>query len=360
MKLNKTVYNPFVRANDSASKVMTDVIIALIPSIIISSLAYSFYPIAVILVSVASALITEFLFSAVFCKNTNSVGDGSAIVTGILLTFTVGPFTPLYIVAFGGATAVLFGKLLWGGLGHNRFNPALVGREFMTIFFPVVMGASFIWHDREILNIQQINIFGNEFFNSLFYKVSGSIGEYSSFFLILGGIYLLLRRRISWHIPFGMLAGFTLFLFLFSGSNIQFSLGGLFLGAVYMATDMPTSTSSPAAKLYFGIMVGVVCIACLVGGVKNGYFSYAILIMNGFVNPLNWSLRPRVWGRGRELFTRIWQMGLITAAIIATTVIVIYLHHLDAIKYIIYTFIVYCIIRFIITQVKENRSEEFD
>lgn len=356
MKLNKTVYNPFVRANDTASKVMTDVILALIPCIIISSLAYGFYPITVILVSIASALVTEYLFSAIFFKNSDSVGDGSAIITGILLAFTVGPFTPLYIVAFGGATAVLFGKLLWGGLGKNRFNPALVGREFMTIFFPVIMGSGFIWHNKEVIKVQEINVFGNEFLNDLFYKVSGSIGEYSSFFLILGGIYLLYRRRISWHIPFGMLAGFTLFLFLFSGSNIQFSLGGLFLGAIYMATDMPTSTSTPVGKLYYGILIGVVCIVCLVGGVKNGYFSYAILIMNGFVEPLNWSLRPRVWGRERNLFTRVWQTGLITLAIIATTILVIYLHHLDAIKYIIYGFILFCIIRFIVNRSKGDRA----
>lgn len=357
MRLDKIVYNPFVRADESASKVMTDVIIALIPSIIISTLAYGFYPVAVILVAISSAIVTEYLFSAIFSKDTKSIGDGSAIITGILLAFTVGPFTPLYVVAFGGATAVLFGKLLWGGIGRNRFNPALVGREFMTIFFPVIMGSNFIWHNKEVLNIKEITIFNNDFFDHIFYNVSGSIGEYSSFFLILGGIYLLIRQRISWHIPFGMLVAFILLVFVFSGYDLTYSFGGLFLGAIYMATDMPTSTSSPKAKVYFGCMIGVVCIACLVGGVTDGYFSYAILLMNAFVEPINWALRPKVWGRDKQIFTRTWQTALITLAILATTILVIYIHHQDGIKYLIYFFIVYSIVRFILMKMDKNILE---
>lgn len=357
MRLNKTVYNPFVRASENVSKVMTDVIIVLIPSIIISTLAYGFYPVTVILVAVASALVTEYLFSALFSKDTNSIGDGSAIITGILLAFTVGPFTPLYVVAFGGATAVLFGKLLWGGIGRNRFNPALVGREFMTIFFPVIMGSSFIWHNKEELRIEDIPIFHNDFIDHIFYNVSGAIGEYSSFFLILGGIYLLIRQRITWHIPFGMLVAFIFLVFIFTGYELSFSFGGLFLGAIYMATDMPTSTSSPKAKLYFGCMVGVVCIACLLGGVTNGYFSYAILLMNGFVEPINWALRPKVWGRDKQVFTRIWQTALITIAILLATILIVYIHHLDGIKYLVYFFIVYSVIRFVLMKMNKNMPE---
>ncbi len=357
MRLDKTVYNPFVRADESTSKVMTDVIIVLIPCIIMSSLAYGFYPVTVVLVAIASAVLTEYLFNAVFSQNTDAVADGSAIITAILLSFTVGPFTPLYIVAFGAATGVLFGKLLWGGIGRNRFNPALVGREFMTIFFPVVMGSNFIWHNNEILNIQHIDITGNEFIDGLFFRVSGAIGEYSPFFLILGGVYLLMRHRITWHIPFGMLVTFTILLFVFSGYNISFSFGGLFLGAIYMVTDMPTSAYNPMGRLYFGIMTAVVCIICLVGGVSNGYFSYAVLLMNGFVEPINWVFRPKVWGRDKELPTRSWQTLLITIGIIGTSIAVVYLHHLDAIKYLLYFFILYTIIRFILMKTGHNLLE---
>jgi len=348
MLLSKTIYNPFVRRYDTTDKVMTDVILALIPCMIMSYLAYGFFPVMVTMVAIGSALLAEYLFSFIFSRDTRSIADGSAIVTGILLSFTLGPFTPLYIVAFGGATGVIFGKMLWGGLGRNVFNPALVGREFMTIFFPGVMKSGPIWQDKSLINIESIEITGNSFYDGLFYKVAGAIGEYSPFFLIIGGLYLLLRHRISWHIPFGMLATFGLLLFMFSEDMLQFSFGGLFLGSIFMATDMPTSASNNAGKLYFGIMVGVICGLCLTHGVDDGYFSFAILIMNGFVVPLNYICRPKVWGKKVEWGKRIGQMALLTVAILAVAGVVIWLDSKDWIMYLIFIYIVYSIIRFII------------
>lgn len=170
MQSDKTIFAPFVRKSDSTSRVMADVILALLPCIAMSYLAFGFVPVMVILVAVGSALLTEFLFSIIFSKNTESLSDGSAIISGILLAFTIAPFTPLYVVAFGGSMAVLFGKLLWGGLGRNIFNPALIGREFMTVFFPAVMASRTIWYDKTAVNISELNIFNDSFINQLFYK----------------------------------------------------------------------------------------------------------------------------------------------------------------------------------------------
>lgn len=350
MQSNKTIFAPFVRKNDSTSQVMADVILALLPCVAISYLAFGFVPIMVILVAVGSALVTEFIFSAIFSGSTDSLSDGSSIISGILLAFTIAPFTPLYVVAFGGCMAALFGKLLWGGLGRNMFNPALVGREFMTVFFPAVMASRSIWYDKTAVNVSQINIFDDSFINQLFYKVSGAIGEYSIFFLILGGLFLLIRRRISWHIPFALLIAFTSLLLILSGITsytIQFSLGGLLLGTIFMATDMPTSATTNYGKLYYGAMIGIVAIICIINDVKYEYMSYSILLLNAFVVPVNWVFRPRVWGAKSDIMTRMWQGLSLTACILLATFAIIYMHHAGLIMYLIFIFIAYCIIRYI-------------
>lgn len=355
MQSNKTIFAPFIRKDNSTSQVMSDVILALLPCVVMSYLAFGFVSVIVVLVAVGSALVTEFIFSAIFFRNTDSIADGSAIISGILLSFTIAPFTPLYVVAFGGSMAVLFGKLLWGGLGRNMFNPALVGREFMTVFFPAVMASRTIWYDKTAVNISEINIFSNEFINHLFYKASGAIGEYSIFFLVLGGLFLLIRRRISWHIPFALLAAFTILLLVFSNLTdykIQFSLGGLLLGTIFMATDMPTSATTNYGKLYYGVMIGIVAIICIVNDVKYEYMSYSILLLNAFVAPVNWVFRPKVWGQKPDIMTRSWQGLSLTACILLATFAIIYLHHAGLVMYLVFIYIAYCIVRFI---AKETR-----
>lgn len=355
MQQNNTLYAPYIRKNDNTNKVMTDVIIALLPCIIMSYLAFGSIPLMVILVAVGSAFITEFVFSAIFRKKTDSVSDGSAIVTGILLAFTLAPFTPLYVVAFGGAMAVLFGKLLWGGLGRNLFNPALVGREFMAIFFPAAMASHSIWYDDTAVYVTRINIFSDDFFNQLYYKASGAIGEYSIFFLVVGGLYLLIRNRISWHIPFALLTSFALLMLVFSEFSdytIQFSLGGLLLGAIFMATDMPTSATTNWGKLYYGAMIGIVAIVCILNDVRYEYMSYSILLLNAFVAPVNWVFRPRIWGVKLDTPTRLWQGSLLTIGILAASALIIFLHHQGYIMYLVFAYILYIIIRFTITDNK--------
>lgn len=355
MQYNKTLYNPFVRSSDSLSKVMTDVIYALLPCILISYLAFGFTPLMVVLVAVGSAFVTEFIFASIFLKRTDSLSDGSAIVTGVLLAFTIAPFTPLYVVAFGASMAVLFGKLLWGGVGRNMFNPALVGREFMTVFFPLVMTSRSIWFDKTAVNVQSLDLFDNDFYNHLIFKASGAIGEYSILFLVLGGLFLLVRKRISWHIPFSLLVVFSSLLFIFSDSNIQFSLGGLLLGAIFMATDMPSSASTNYGKLYYGAMIGVVAMICILNGVRYEYMSYSILLVNAFSKPIDWAFRPKVWGKNLEIMTRLRQSLSITAAIVISTFAIVYLHAQGAVMYLLFLYIIFCIVWFIAKEMKKAK-----
>lgn len=345
MQSNK-LYPPFIRVSDSTSRVMYDVILALLPCTVMAYFAFGFVPWMLILTAVGSALLTEFVFSMIFGKKSDSLADGSAIVTGILLAFTVGSFTPLYVVAFGGASGVLFGKLLWGGLGRNVFNPALIGREFMTVFFPSVMTSGSIWYNAASSNLKSIPVFDADWLDVLFFKPSGAVGEFSVFFLIVGGLYLLLRHRITWHIPFALFLAFTLLLFLFRGNGLSFSLGGVMLGAIFMATDMPSSASTNTGKLYYGAMIGVTAVLFIISDIKYEYMSYSILLMNAFVQPVNWVFRPRTWANKWNFTNRLGLGILLTGIIILVVFAIVYLHNIEGVKYLLFGYIVYCIIRF--------------
>lgn len=360
MQSNSIVYSPFIRTKDSTTKVMIDVMLALLPCLVMSYLAFGLVPLSLVAVAVGSAIVTEFIFSFIFLHRIDTLNDGSAIVTGILLAFTLGAFTPLYVVSFGAAMGVIFGKLLWGGLGRNMFNPALIGREFMTIFFPTVMTSASIWYNKTAVNIQSINILDNEFMSSLFFKASGAVGEYSIIFLSLGGLFLLLRRRISWHIPFALFAVFSVGLFilmyLLPEKQITFSLGGLILGTLFMATDMPSSASTAWGKCYYGAMIGLAALIFISNGVRYEYMSYSILLLNGFTGVINWTFRPRAWGRKLNLLTRIWQVITLSATILLFVFAIIALHEIGGIQYLLYIFIIYCIVYFIMIDTKKEKA----
>lgn len=354
MQLNKTtvIYNPYVKSPDTTQKVMFDVVLALLPCLVMSYFAFGYVPLLLTLVSVGSALVAELLFSLIFFRQIRSITDGSAIITGILLAFTVGSFTPLHVVAFGSAMAVIFGKLLWSGLGRNVFNPALIGREFMTIFFPAVMTSGSIWYSKASVNLTEIKLFGNSLLDELFFKPSGAVGEYSIVFLVLGGLFLLIRRRISWHIPFSLLAAFVGFLFVFSDYNISFSLGGVLLGTIFMATDMPSSPSTNYGKCFYGAMIGLVAILFIINDVKFEYMSYSILLLNAFAPYISKTFRPRTWGKSLDVVALVWKGSLLISAILITTFAVVYLHHMGGVQYLLYVYILFSIGRFIFADIK--------
>lgn len=341
------------RSHDNMRKIMEDVLLALIPSIAISYCAYGFTSLLLIAVAIVSAVLSETVFTLIFRGNANSVRDGSAVITAILITFTLAPFTPWYVVAFGASMAVIFGKLLWGGMGKNQMNPALLGREFMTVFFPAVMMSRDIWFNKDLLEVKSIHLFdllGNNslssILNQLLYNPSGAIGEYSILFLILGGLFLLIRKRITWHIPFAITVAFFLLSWIFQGFDIRFSVGGVLLGAIFMATDMPTCAKTKSGKIYYGVMIAVTAFLFLLNHVKYEYMSYSILLLNLFAKSIDTTLKPQSWTHK----TWIGHSGktlLLTIIILVAAFFIALMHHFIGIKFLIFFFIVYIIYNFI-------------
>ena len=163
-------------------------------------------------------------------------------------------------------------------------------------------------------------------------------------------MYLLLKNRISWHIPLALTVSFTVLFMLLPDGEYRFSLAGVLLGAIFMATDMPTSSSTLIGRLYYGAMIGAVAVTCIAFGVKHEYMSYSILLLNAFVIPVDWVFRPRVWGGKIRFAIRVGQGILLTGAILVTTGIVIWLHHRDWIMYLVFAYIVWCIGGFFLRQ----------
>ncbi len=363
-KRQKLSFTPYIRTEVDVRNVMKDVIISLLPAIIAAGLVYGIKALLVIATSVFSAVVTEKLFSRIFLNDKDSAHDLSAVITGILMALTLAPLTSLPVVAFGACMAIIFGKLMYGGIGRNVLNPAVVGREFMTVFFPAVMSSGTIWFSQEALRMSKVNFFVNfqktpfmSYLDELLLTSSGSLGSYSAFALILGGIYLLVKNRISWHIPVTLFAtSFIATMFLKDG--ISASMGGLFLTGIFMATDMPTSPSFAGGKIYYGIMLGVVIVLLSVLGVKNETLSYVLLILNPFSRLINKVFRPVVFGYDvkEEVGKQVGNGILLTIAIIAFALIFIGLHKIGAIPYLVYLYILLLTLKFITNDRNKNRK----
>ncbi|KOS04888.1 hypothetical protein AM493_01645 [Flavobacterium akiainvivens] len=344
--------NPYIKPRfNTTTAVMADVILALLPLVAVAYIAYGLQALLVIGTAVGTALVTDFVFSAVYVKKTTAVLDGSAVITGLLLAFTLSPATPWYVVAFGAFAAILFGKLLWGGLGKNRFNPALMGREFMAAFFPVMSSAA-IWVTKSFINVKEIGFLGTNSYlatytSGLLYKTTGALGEYSVAAIALGGLYLLIRRRISWHIPFALLAVFsTGFWLVNDGDDLKYSAAGVLLGALFMATDMPSSPNSPNGKLYYGGMIGLSAFAFILAGVRFEYMSFSILLLNGFTPKINEVFMPRAWGHKHDFKALAEKVFLLTLSIAGGVLALLSLHYYGLTSYVVYLYIVYIIFKF--------------
>ena len=362
-EMKKMSFNPFVRTDVEVRDVMKDVIISLFPAIIAAGLVYGLTALLVIVTSIFSAVITEKLFSRIFLNDKDSAHDLSAVITGILMALTLAPLTSLPVVAFGASMAIIFGKLMYGGIGKNVLNPAVVGREFMTVFFPAAMSSGTIWFSQEALRLSKINFFVNfqktpimSYLDELLLTSSGSLGSYSAFALILGGLYLLLKNRISWHIPVTLFAtSFIATMILKDGISV--SMGGLLLTGIFMATDMPTSPSFAGGKIYYGIMLGVVIVLLSVLGVKNETLSYVLLILNPFTRYINKVFRPVVFGYEvkEEVVKQVGKGILLTLVIIVLALIFIGLHKIGAIPYLVYLYILVLTLQLI----RSDRNKKF-
>lgn len=346
--------NPYIKPKFSnTSVVMLDVIIALLPLSIISYVAYGMQALQLQLIAIGAALLTEMLSALLFTKNYKSILDGSGIVTALLMCFTISPLTPWYIVAFGAASAILFGKIAWGGLGKNRFNPALVGREFMAAFFPAIMTSATIWVTKSIIVTPATDFFPGltddvaSYLSGIIYKPNGAMGEYSIAAIAVGGLYLLIRNRISWHIPLGLLAVLLGCCWIAPETQVpNFSIAGVLLGTIFMATDMPSSPTNPNGKLYYGGMIGLVTFLLLLGKVSYEYMSFSILILNGFSYQISEVFKPRVWGQPLDWQARIEKVFLLTLSIVGVTAAIITLNYYHLTVYLIYVYIIYIIFKF--------------
>lgn len=325
---------PHAKGSLSTKRLMRDVIIALAPAFCVALYMFGISAFAVTLVSVASCLLFEWLIQKFVMKVQPTISDLSAVVTGVLLAFNLPSNLPIWIVVLGAFVAIGVGKMSFGGLGQNPFNPALVGRVFLLISFPVQMTT---WQkplmSRDLLPWQMADAatgatplstikpdaltgattppawiesgtFNSTFFDMLLGKVGGSLGEISAVVLLLGGLYLLLRRVITWHIPVSILL--TVFAFtgilnlanpeIYAPALIHLSAGGLMLGAIFMATDYVTSPMNPVGQIIYGVGIGIitVVIRCF-GGYPEGV-SFAILIMNAMVPLINRYVKPARFG----------------------------------------------------------------
>jgi electron transport complex protein RnfD len=294
---------------------MRDVIIALSPACFLGIYRFGTHAFFVIAVAVISALLAEYLFQKVAGKPV-TVDDLSAAITGLLLAFNLPPGVPLWVPAIGGVFAIVAVKQLFGGLGSNFINPTLGARAFLLAAFPVHMtrfpaaagiGADATTGATYLAILKQAPGFAPEasdYIALLFSKTGGCIGEVSTAALILGGLYLIVKKVINWRIPVFYTGSFALFAFIFGrgsffSGNILFEVlsGGLMLGAFFMATDYATSPISPRGKIVMGVGCGFLTVMIrFYGGYPEGV-SYAILIMNIFVPTIDKYIRPRIYGR---------------------------------------------------------------
>jgi len=306
---------------------MYGVVIALIPALAASIYYFGMGAIIVTLVSVASCVAVEYLVQKFILKTKPSVTDGSAVVTGLLLAFNVPSNLPVWIIIIGAIISIGVAKMTFGGLGSNPFNPALVGRVFLLISFPVQMtswpvpsGFRTGYLDAVTgatpLGIMTEGVKAGESVASLMEKVpthmqlfygymGGSMGEIAALALILGGIYMLWKKIISWHIPVSVLVSVALFtgiLWLadptkYADPGFHLLTGGIMLGAIFMATDYVTSPMTHKGMIIYGVGIGVITVLIRTWGAYPEGVSFAILIMNAFVPLLNMYIKPKRFGK---------------------------------------------------------------
>ncbi len=325
-KLNVSL-SPHVKDGNNVRKIMFGVVIALIPAFLLSVYYFGLDAIRIQLLSIATCVITEWLIQKYLIKGEETITDGSAIVTGMLLAFNLPANLPWHIVIIGALVAIGIGKMSFGGLGKNPFNPAIVGRIFMLISFPVQMTS---WPTVKILNfrfadgttgatplgIMKEGISSGEnvseimdsmktpLVNMMTGEIGGSLGEVSAIALIIGGIYLIWKKIIPLHIPLSILGTIVVFSGILNLINpnmyaspiFHLITGGVMLGSIFMATDMATSPMSKKGMIIYGIGIGFITILIRVWGAYPEGISFAILIMNGFVPLINRSIKPKVFG----------------------------------------------------------------
>jgi electron transport complex protein RnfD len=330
------VASPHLKAPDSTPRIMWTVVAALLP--VVGSAIWTFGPSAALIIgaSLIGAVATERLLT----RSPDPIRDGSAAITGLLLGLTLPASLPLWVPALGGAVSIALGKWVFGGLGQNVFNPALLGRAFLQAAFPAAMttwplptgalgpdGGAVAWATLRgphfapplmgggvdtvtgatPLGLQKFEGVTTQVSDLFLGSIGGSIGETSALFILLGGLYLAYRGYLDWRIPVSVLLAVAILSSALHalrpdtlpGAPFMLFSGGLMLGAVYMATDMVTSPVTPRGAWLYGTGIGVLVVVIRVwGGLPEGVM-YAILLMNALVPFIDRATQPRVFGTGR-------------------------------------------------------------
>lgn len=310
---------PHVQTSQSTACIMRDVVIALMPALVVSTIVFGFDVLRVTAISVAACVVFEFLIQKFFVNGPLTISNWSAVVTGVLLAFNLPASIPWWIVVIGAFVAIAIAKMTFGGLGKNPFNPALVGRVFLLIAYPVQMttfpmpvSGSFdalsgatplavVKHGAagpDVLGVQEL-LLGN---------MPGSMGEVAALALLCGFVYLLWRRVITWHIPVTVLVTMALFAFVVAlcrggEQTLLWQLplfhvlaGGALLGSIFMATDYATSPMTVKGGVIFAVGIGVVTMLIRLWGAYPEGMSFAILMMNACVPLINKYVKPKRFG----------------------------------------------------------------
>ena len=311
--------SPHLHTKTSTKSLMRDVVIALIPAVVVSVLFYGWSELLILGVSVASCVLLEYLITRYMLKKACTIGDMSAVVTGILLALNLPSTTPWWIVLIGAVVAIGVAKMTFGGLGQNVFNPALVGRVFLLVSFPAQMtdwtrpqgfigsvdalsGATPLGLAKEggVAAIESL-----DYMDMLFLNIGGSAGELSAIALIVGFIYLLARKVIKPYITLSIIATVAIFSGIFWAVNpaeytdpaFNILTGGLLLGSIFMATDYVTSPMSNVGGIIFGVGIGIITMLIRYFGAYPEGVSFAILIMNSVVPLINKWCHAKKYGR---------------------------------------------------------------
>lgn len=311
--------SPHLHTKTSTKSLMRDVVIALLPAVVVSVLFYGWSELLVIGVSVASCVLLEYLITKYLLKKPCSIGDMSAVVTGILLALNLPATTPWWVVFIGAVVAIGVAKMTFGGLGQNLFNPAIVGRVFLLISFPTYMTdwtkpEGFIGNFDAYTGATPLGIVkeggvaaieGLDYMDMLFMNIGGSAGELSAIALLAGFVYLLAHRVIRPYITVSIWVTVAVFSGIFwlinpaEYTDPVFNLltGGVLLGSIFMATDYVTSPMSNLGGVIFGVGIGVITMLIRYFGAYPEGVSFAILIMNSVVPLINKWCHAKKYGR---------------------------------------------------------------
>ena len=306
--------SPHIHGGESTRRIMGDVALALLPALAVSTYILGLRVLFITAVAVLSCVAFEYLINRLFLKRKSTIGDLSAVVTGVLLAFNLPVGIPWWIVVIGALVAIGIGKMTFGGLGCNPFNPALTGRIFLLIAYPVQMtdwttGVPDALSGSTLLADVKYNtslLAEVDFLQMLGGHMNGSMGEIGALALILGGIYLLWRKVISWHIPVAVLGTMAIFaacVGLSKGGALVYQLplfhilaGGALLGAIYMATDYSRSPMTHTGMIIYGVGIGLLTMIIRLWGAYPEGMSFAIFIMNAATPLINKYCRPKRFG----------------------------------------------------------------